>query len=89
LGDNRFDQFTRQRMPYEQDRHGTRLTSCGVAWPCDTPAAVDRLADGQFQDVARLEGLRALIPHATIVPSGYRVGFTGYHPALYWGKTLR
>jgi hypothetical protein len=64
-------------MPYEQHRPPALLTSPGIAGPRDTPAAVDRLADIGLHDVTGLEGLRVMIPHATIVPFGCRVDFTG------------
>jgi hypothetical protein len=77
LRDDRLDQLTGQRVPHEQHGPGAVLTSSGVARPRDAPASVDRLADSELHDVADLEGLRVLIPHATIVPSGRGVDFTG------------
>jgi hypothetical protein len=77
LRDDRLDQLTGQSVPHEQHGPAAVLTSSGVARPRDAPASVDRLADSELQDVADLEELRVLIPHATIVPSGRGVDFTG------------
>ena len=77
LRDDGFDQLTGKRMPHENDRLPTMVARLSAAWPCDAPAAMDRLPYVQLQDVADLEGLRVLIPHATIVPSGCRIDFTG------------
>jgi hypothetical protein len=64
-------------VPHEQHESPAVLTSFGVARTRDAPASVNSLADSELQDVADLETLRVLIPHATIVPSGRRVDFTG------------